>query len=148
MKKENLFIKIKNCFLTAFMFIFITSFSPAFSQADFLKPVVTVKPQLAIEIYSSDGMVKKVKKLIKKGADVNAKGTKGWTPLMFAARGGNMETVKFLISSKADVNAKNELGITALMIASLVGNKEVITYLLNNGADANLRDNDGNTAIF
>ena len=50
--------------------------------------------------------------LIRKGADVNAKGRDGGTPLHGAAFLGQTETAELLIQNGADVNAKNHKGET------------------------------------
>jgi ankyrin repeat protein len=55
--------------------------------------------------------------LISKGADVNAKGYDGATPLRVAALFGHTTTAKFLISKGADVNAKTNDGKTPLQCA-------------------------------
>lgn len=55
--------------------------------------------------------------LINTGADVNAKGSYGWTPLMLAAGCGNTEVAKMLLDAGADVNIEDKNGNTALMIA-------------------------------
>jgi hypothetical protein len=55
-----------------------------------------------------------VRLLIAKGADVNAKGRSGWTPLHFAANGGHREVAKLLIAKGADLNAKTSDGVTPL----------------------------------
>jgi ankyrin repeat protein len=52
----------------------------------------------------------KVKSLLDKGADVNAKRDGGWTALMLAARGGHVEVAKTLLDKGADVNANNYAG--------------------------------------
>ena len=50
----------------------------------------------------------KVKALIKKGANVNARRWKEWTPLHCAAEYGRTEVAKVLISHGANVNAKDD----------------------------------------
>ena len=56
-----------------------------------------------------------VELLLSKGADVNAKDSKGETALMVAAFYGRKETVELLLSKGADVNAKDNEGKTALI---------------------------------
>ena len=53
-----------------------------------------------------------VERLLKAGADVNAKNNDGWTALMKASENGRKEVVEMLINAGADVNAKNNDGKT------------------------------------
>jgi quinoprotein dehydrogenase-associated probable ABC transporter substrate-binding protein len=62
--------------------------------------------------------------LIERGADVNAKSTKGVTPLMIAATHNNPPMIGLLIQSGADVNAKDAQGQTAQDVAVINGNQE------------------------
>jgi ankyrin repeat protein len=67
--------------------------------------------------------------LIENGANVNTKANNGWTPLMWAARGGIDWLVRLLIEKGADINARNNDGDTALMWAELEGHKHVVRLL-------------------
>jgi len=55
--------------------------------------------------------------LIEQGANVNAAGYRGNTPLHNAVRGGNAEIVKLLLSHRCDVSLKNDDNETALDIS-------------------------------
>ena len=61
-----------------------------------------------------NGRLERVKSLVEKGADVNAAGSFGRTPLMVAASHGHMPVAKFLLEKGADVNAKTKGGGSAL----------------------------------
>jgi ankyrin repeat protein/DNA-directed RNA polymerase subunit RPC12/RpoP len=107
-----------------------------------------------------------LRRIIKKGVDVNYSKTPGrtWTPLMFASYNGNLEAVKYLIAAGANINAQadntydmisgepNEIiegrGRTALMEAVHQGNTETVDFLLENNADPNPKDRFGNTALY
>ena len=89
------------------------------------------------------------KLLIKCGADVNAMGYIGWTPLHLAAQAGSMDTVRFLIDNGAKVydsewNGKIE---TPLHMASEDGHCDVVEYLLKNGANVNARNLENSTPL-
>ncbi len=58
-----------------------------------------------------------IRVLIREGADVNAKGNNGVTPLQRAALGSTPEIATLLIEAGADVNVKNDYGKTALNLA-------------------------------
>ena len=57
-----------------------------------------------------DGDLAGVQAQLDAGADVNAKGKNGWTPLHIAAANDHKEIVELLISEGADVNAKDGIG--------------------------------------
>ena len=59
-----------------------------------------------------------VQLLLEKGADVNARNTAGWTPLLHAAQFSSSEIVELLIEKGADVNARGTLGMTPLSVCS------------------------------
>lgn len=107
------------------------------------------------------GSKKFVERVLKKGANVNAK-TNMYTsgsfyepPLIEAAQYGNTEIVLMLLDNGADVNIKGEFGNTALMaIINLRSHpeiyekqKEIIKILLNAGIDVNIEDQYGRTAF-
>ena len=70
----------------------------------------------AIEV----GSIEATKQHIAKGADVNAKGIWGRTPLHKAVLEGHKEVAELLIAKGADVNAKNDEGKTPLDLALLL----------------------------
>lgn len=105
----------------------------------------------ALIMASRDNRLPIVKELIKKHADVNARGTnhlgKVWyTPLMEAVSQGHLPVVKELIKNGADVNVQTEDGTSALMIPSIAAKKGIIVALLKAGADQNMRNAAGKTA--
>lgn len=58
-----------------------------------------------------------LKRLIAKGAEVNAKGADGVTALILASQNGHKEAVQALLDKGAEVNAKRTDGGTALILA-------------------------------
>jgi ankyrin repeat protein len=77
-----------------------------------------------------------VKRLVERGASVNAKYPNGDTLLMRAASSDSIpvETVKSLIEGGADLNAKDANGRTALDFAKLRGSTPVVDMLVKAGA--------------
>jgi ankyrin len=61
----------------------------------------------------------------------------GSTPLLFAARSGDVECVRLLVAAGADVNDQLPNGMTALILAAHSGNGEAAGLLLEKGADPN-----------
>jgi ankyrin repeat protein len=76
-----------------------------------------------------------IKKLLDKGADINAKDD-GLTLLMKASSEGCIKTAKLLIDKGADINARTNEGSSALMIASKAGYAKIVELLMNAGANA------------
>jgi len=81
-------------------------------------------------------------------AYVNRHDSGGRTPIMYAARSGNVSEVRDLIAKGADVNARNNKGHTPLTYAADNGHTDVAGILLDNGADVNGRSNQGTTALM
>jgi ankyrin repeat protein len=76
------------------------------------------------------GASRTVRLLADQGAKLNVANS-GHTPLMAAARGGDLDTIRFLIDQGADVGARAKSGYTALYgAASWPGNGAVIRLLL------------------
>lgn len=75
----------------------------------------------------------KVARLIKAGADINAKDKDGWTALMYAARyQEGIQCIKLLVDAGADIFTKNNFDSSALSIASSFNkNPEVLKTLLS-----------------
>ena len=125
----------------------------------------------------SEGHVEAARMLIEAGADVNARShyvaaangrgfegrtpvanrtepkpeefASGWlTPLMFAAREGDVEMTRLLVASRADVDAGGGDGKTALSMAIFNGNYDVAAYLVDSKADVNKADAQRFTPLF
>lgn len=123
------------------------------------------------------GDLKRLKELIKAGADVNemdeetplgkavelsradmvrellkagADADMGGlqVPMCIAAHAGSTEIIDLLLKAGADVNAQSEGGDSALMCAAAKGDLNLVKRLLKAGADPKLEDEDGQTAIL
>ena len=86
---------------------------------------------------------------LQEGADPNARGESGDSPLHRAALSGSpFETAVALLNAGADLNALDGLGGTPLQLAAAeLGPPEMVTALLNAGADLNARNERGRTAL-
>jgi ankyrin repeat protein len=71
----------------------------------------------------------------------------GYTPIMFAARVGDLNTARLLVNKGAGVNDVSVEDGTALVIASAWGHEDLAMYLLDEGADPNSADANGMTAL-
>jgi len=61
----------------------------------------------------------------------------GNTPLMFAARAGDLASAKLLVAAGADVNDAASYGVSATVLGAHSGNGELVEFLLAKGADPN-----------
>jgi ankyrin repeat protein len=90
--------------------------------------------------------------LIAKGADVNAKGAYGWTPLHMAASSDRIKVAQTLIAKGADINAWGEdqfgpcntICTTPLFWAR---STEMAKLLIAKGADVNAKNKHGRTPL-
>ncbi len=86
------------------------------------------------------GDIEAVKQHLAAGADVNAGGVFGTTPLLYAATFGHKEIAELLIAEGADVNAKDDKIVGyPLHFAAAFGHKEIAEMLIANGADVNAK---------
>ena len=81
-----------------------------------------------------DGDLEKVRALIGEGAEIDASGEKGETPLILAILEGHADVAELLIAHGADVMARNERGLTPLHAAAYSGSAELARLLLDHGA--------------
>jgi len=73
----------------------------------------------------------------------------GWlTPLMFAAREGDVDLAKTLVDAGAEVNASAGDGKTSLALAIFNGNYDVASFLVDHNADVNKADVQRFTPLF
>ena len=75
--------------------------------------------------------------LIEGGADVHVSSTKGFTPLIAAARNGNIEMGKILIAAGAGVDETGSDGTHPLPLSIMTGRAQFAIFLLDQDADPN-----------
>ena len=79
--------------------------------------------------------------------DLQATPEGGYTPLLFAARVGDMETAKLLVEKGANPNEASPEDGNTLVLASAGGFEELALFLLDKGADPNSKDSNGLTPL-
>lgn len=84
--------------------------------------------------------------LIAKGANVNARDSRGVTPLQLASNLGFIEGIELLVDSKARVDDPNDSGETPLIFAVHRRDTAMARVLLKAGADPDRKDNSGRSA--
>jgi ankyrin repeat protein len=89
-----------------------------------------------------------VRKLLKSGADVNARSGDGSTPLLWAVHSSNVEIARALIAAKAAVDTANDYGVTPLLDASRTGDAAMVDLLLKSGANPSLAHPEGETPLM
>lgn len=67
--------------------------------------------------------------------NIDIKDKDGWTPLMYAARIGNLELATFLIEKGADLEAQNHAEMTPYLWAAYAGHLEILKLLEKKGAN-------------
>ena len=90
---------------------------------------------------------KRVRELIRNGADVNAVNEYGSAALMLASKDAGLEVMEILLLNGAEIDHQNGQGRTALMYAAKNGWKEAVKLLIDHNADIHIKDSDKRTAL-
>jgi len=131
--------------------LFIALREPSLKVADVLIawPKTRVESRNAVDesplmMAALKGHLPQVQRLIARDADVNKP---GWTPLHYAATGGQIAVMRELLSAHAYIDAESPNRTTPLMMAARYGSVDAVRVLLESGADPTLRNDQGLTAI-
>ena len=102
--------------------------------------------QTALMWASAENNLAAAEALITGGANVHARSTGGFSPLMFAVRAGFRDMTRLLVEAGASPEETLFDGTSALVLAAKNGHYELGAYLLDAGADPNA-DDQGWTAL-
>nr|XP_027226129.1 acyl-CoA-binding domain-containing protein 4-like [Penaeus vannamei] len=84
--------------------------------------------------------------LLDSGANVDLQSKEGDTPLIYAAKKGNVDLITLLVNATANPNLQEHTGKTALHWAVINRKANCVRALLWGCPDLNIRDHDGMTA--
>jgi ankyrin repeat protein len=82
------------------------------------------------------------------GADLDAPGRGGMTPLLWATQASDLEMARTLLRAGADANSSNRYGLTPLWLAATNRSAKLVALLLEHGADASAALPHGETALM
>jgi YVTN family beta-propeller protein len=102
--------------------------------------------QKALETAISEGDLAETRRLLTKGAQVNALPKDGGSPMSTAAYHGHIEILKHLFEVGARANFENGDGNTPLHVAAFAGEIEIVRLLLRKGASITKRNKNRQTA--
>ncbi|MHC4464183.1 MAG: ankyrin repeat domain-containing protein [Planctomycetota bacterium] len=105
------------------------------NRKEVMKLLVEKGADVSLHTAARIGALAKVKSLIGKGADINAKDTSGQTPLHYAVEYGHKDVVELLIVSGADLNVKNKDGNAPGHVALGKNNSAILDLLIAKGVD-------------
>ena len=104
---------------------------------------------------NDDQITNDIHLLVNIGGDVNAKGTLTYgthtfevTPLILAAKEGNLSSLYVLLQLKANPDIQTNIGATALLAASHYGHEQCLHLLIQSKANPDIQDNKGSTALY
>jgi ankyrin repeat protein len=100
-----------------------------------------------LTIAAASGYSSEIERLIKAGAEVDAKNTEGATPLFFAIINKKHEAVRTLIDHGANVNELSLYNENPLLLAINVRDPYIAEILIRNGADVNFKNRSAVTAL-
>ncbi|OIK15503.1 hypothetical protein BIV60_09475 [Bacillus sp. MUM 116] len=97
---------------------------------------------------AENGDTENILKLLKNGANINAKDGLGRTAVMAATYSNKIETVKVLIQKGADINIRDNNLNNVLLYSGAEGLLEIVKLAINAGADTKLTNRYGGTALI
>lgn len=101
-----------------------------------------------MHIAAINNRINMMRKLLKHGADVNARGNNLATPLSAAAISDNYEAAEFLLKNGARIDDYDTEGVTPMLAAAFKGHTRVVELCLNHGASLEMKDASMRTSLL
>ncbi|MFL5310137.1 MAG: ankyrin repeat domain-containing protein [Myxococcales bacterium] len=101
------------------------------------------------EAAALSGRVRVAQEIDADPAYLTAESSFGWTPLHFAAYGGNVGVARLLLDRGAPIDrrANTKFRNTSLQVSLLTGQEEMAAFLVSRGADVRIEQEEGFTAL-
>ena len=137
---------MKRMIFGAMLFVTPTSLM---ANAPTAAPAATTANEALLFDAARAGRVDLIDAFVAKGANLNARDARGFTPIIIAAYNGQSAMVDGLIAAGADAClADMAQGNTALMGAAVRGYDAIAQRLIAAGCDVNTRNMQGQTALM
>jgi ankyrin repeat protein len=118
-----------------------------YDTLDYLPPSYPKALDYNLMIASSRGNDNEIKRLIEKGADVNAETDEGATPLTFAISNNRLSAVRTLLNYNPQLNTITKIGESPLLLAVKNNNSDITEVLIRAGAEIDFIDPHGATSL-
>jgi hypothetical protein len=96
--------------------------------------------ETALMLSALHGDIATIELLLQRGAQVNRP---GWSPLHYAATGGQLAAIRLLVERHAFIDAESPNGTTPLMMAARMKQPGAARLLVELGADSTMRNQSG-----
>lgn len=97
---------------------------------------------------AAKGDIAKISKLVAKGADVNEKDDRGWSPLHAASDRKNITAIRKLIDLGADINIQDDQGWSPFGQCIISSDRKTARFLFSQGAKVDIRNKVNTTPLL
>ena len=104
--------------------------------------------KLSLHDAATRGDVAAIRRLLARGAPVDARDGRGTTPLLAATHANRIDAARVLIGAGADVNARDAIEDSPYLYAGARGHLEILEMTLAHGADLKSVNRFGGTALI